>query len=151
MKVHDAMTKQPSCCTPDTSLEAVARMMVDCDCGAIPVVADLASRMPMGIITDRDIVVRTVAVGIDPRGLHVRECMTTPAFTVTEDQSLDTAVELLEERQIRRAIVVDNAGRVIGILAQADVASRASKRTAGELLQHVSKPAAHVEFAPPAM
>lgn len=147
MKIMDVMTKQPSCCTPDASLEAVARMMIDCDCGAIPVVTDLYGRMPIGIITDRDIVVRAVAAGLDPCGMSARDCMTVPAFTVTEDSSVDECIELLEERQIRRAIVVDQVGRCTGIVAQADIAQHTSKRRTGELLQHVSKPTAHVELA----
>lgn len=140
MRASEAMTRYPHCCTPETSLEHVARMMIEHDCGAIPVVGDLATRFPVGIITDRDIVTRVVAVGISPALLAVRDCMTAPPLTVAEDTSLSTVIDLLEERQIRRVIVTDHDGRVSGIIAAADVAAHASRRKAGELLQQVSMP-----------
>jgi CBS domain-containing protein len=140
MKVADVMTREPTCCTPDSPLQAVAAMMKQHDCGAIPVVGDLVARRPIGIITDRDIITRAVADGVNPLGLTARDCMTAPAETVTEETDLDDCIELLEQRQIRRAIVVDRRGRCSGIVAQADIASHASKRKTGELLQEVSRP-----------
>jgi CBS domain-containing protein len=140
MKVRDVMTAEPTCCTPETSLEAVSRLMIDCDCGAIPVVGDLAAKFPIGIITDRDIVTRVVATGQDARGLTVRECMTSPAITVTADSSLADCLKLLEINQIRRMIVVDATGAVVGMVAQADIAAHATKRQAGELVREVSHP-----------
>ena len=141
MKVRDVMTRAPTCCTPDTSLFVVAKLMVDCDCGAIPVV-DLPEGKPIGMITDRDIVTRAIAAGHDPMYMTARECMTPSAITVPEDASLRDCVELLELGQIRRAIVVDSLGRCSGIVTQADVANHASRLLAGDLLRHVSKPAA---------
>lgn len=140
MQTRDAMTKDPACCTPDTTIDAAARMMLERDCGAIPVVADLMSRMPVGIITDRDIVTRVVANGIDPSGLPVRDCMTAPAVTILDDAGLDDCVELLQIGQLRRVIVVDHAGACVGIVAQADIARCASKRETGDLVREVSKP-----------
>lgn len=139
MQLQDVMTKDPVCCTPDTTIAAVARMMFERDCGAIPVVADLTSRTPVGIITDRDIVTRTLAQGIDPRGLSVRECMTAPAVTIPDDANLDDCVELLQLGQLRRVIVIDRAGACVGIIAQADIARCASKRETGDLVREVSK------------
>lgn len=139
MKARDVMTKSPTCATPDARLEAIARMMIQCDCGGIPIVAE-ESGMPIGIVTDRDIVVRTVADGLDPLVLTARDCMTTPAVTVDEDDDLGDIVDLLERRQLRRVIVVDRTGAVSGIIAQADIASHTSKRKAGELLKEVSHP-----------
>jgi CBS domain-containing protein len=138
MKVRDVMTRQPRCCIPDDTLETAARRMVECDCGALPVIGEL-DRIPVGIITDRDIVVRAVAAqqGTQHR---VRDCMTTPAITVTEQTDLDECIELLERAQIRRMIVVDDRGRCTGIVAQADVAGHTSKRRTGELLRCVSRP-----------
>lgn len=71
-----------------------------------------------------------------------------PVYTVTEDTDLADCIEMLEQRQIRRAVVVDSTGRCIGIIAQADIASHASKRTAGELLQYVSRTDRHVRVQP---
>lgn len=144
MHVRDVMTKAPACCTPDTTLEEVAHMMVERDCGAIPIVGDLTTRMPLGIITDRDIVTRTLAKGRDPKGMTVRDCMTTPAVTIVEQARLHECVQLLELSQIRRVIVIDSSGACVGIVAQADIARHASKRETGDLVQQVSKPSVPV-------
>lgn len=139
MKARDVMTKGPTCATPDARLEAIARMMIQSDCGAIPIVSE-GSGMPLGMVTDRDIVVRTIADGLDPLVLTARDCMTTPAVTVAETEDLSDVVDLLERRQIRRAIVVDETGAISGVVALADIAAHASKRTSGELLREVSQP-----------
>lgn len=138
MKARDVMTRFPATCVPDMPVAAAARLMISADCGAIPVVGE-QDELPIGVITDRDIVVRAIANDLGAE-TPVRDCMTTPAITVTEDTSLRDCIELLEQRQIRRVLVVDVAGRCTGIIAQADVAGHASKRKAGELLQEVSKP-----------
>lgn len=139
MKARDVMTKCPTCATPDARIEAIARMMVQADCGAIPIVS-AETGLPLGLITDRDIVVRSVADGLDPLGLTARDCMTTPPVCVNEAEDLDDVVDLLERRQIRRAMVIDETGALSGILSLADVAIHASKRKAGELLREVSTP-----------
>jgi CBS domain-containing protein len=134
------MTRNPVCCTPDTSVADAARMMAERDCGALPVVDDPIRRKPIGIVTDRDIVMRTVAQGFDPQQRTVRDCMTAPAITIAEDARIHECVQLLELSQIRRAIVVDRAGACCGIIAQADVALHASKRETGDLVREVSRP-----------
>lgn len=138
MKIRDMMTRSPATCTPEVTLQAVARLMRAADCGMIPVVGD--DEMPIGAITDRDIVIRALADSGTPQST-VRDFMSAPAITVTEDTSLDDCIDLLEERQIRRVIVVDANGRCVGVVAQADIAEHASKRKAAEMLQEVSKPA----------
>ena len=140
MRVRELMTADPVCCTADTPIENVARLMADRDCGAIPIVGDLETRMPLGIITDRDIVIRGIAAGRDSKTLTARDCMTSPVVTVVADASVRDCVELLELTQIRRLLVVDDAGKCCGIVAQADIARNASKRETGELLREVSKP-----------
>jgi CBS domain-containing protein len=142
MKVRDVMTKHPICATQDITLEAVACLMVDCDCGAIPVVGDQLTKLPIGMVTDRDIVSRAVAAGRSHRDTVVGDIMTAPAFTITEDSDLEHCIALMEERQIRRVIVVDKRGSASGIVAQADIAAHASKRLTGELLEQVSRPTA---------
>jgi len=139
MRVRDLMTKNPVCCTPDISLANAARMMVVYDCGALPVVGDLAGRMPLGIITDRDIVTRAIASDHDPMTMTVRDCMTSPPTTIVEDATVHECVELLELSQIRRVIVVDATGACCGIVAQADIALHSSKRETGALVHEVSK------------
>ena len=140
MQVKDIMTPDPACCTPDTSLERVAGMMVDHDCGEIPVVDNMAGMRPVGVITDRDITCRTVAKGLNPLTMTVAECMTTPCITVTPDMSLDECCKVMEENQIRRVPAVDEGGACCGIVALADIARYAAKREAGELVKEVSEP-----------
>ena len=75
MHVKDIMTPDPAVCTPDTGLPAVAQMMVDNDCGEIPVVENMRNRLPVGVITDRDITCRTVARGLNPLEMIASDCM----------------------------------------------------------------------------
>ena len=137
MKVKEMMTRNPSACTEQTSLQEVARTMVGCDCGAVPVVRGTALA---GMITDRDIVVRAVAEGKNPVTMTVRECMTSPVVSVREDTSLEECTELMESNKVRRMPVVDASGALVGIVAQADVARHASRKDAGELVRDVSTP-----------
>jgi len=140
MDVRDVMTANPACCTPTTSLRDVARLMAENDCGEIPVVDDEVQRHPIGVVTDRDIVIRTLAVGRDPMACSAGDAMTTPAVTTRPDCSLEDCRELMEAHQIRRVPVVDEEGRLCGIVAQADIAQRSSKREIGELVKEVSQP-----------
>src|SRR5215218_8295999 len=139
MNVAQIMTKDPACCTPDTSLQEVAQMMVDCDCGCVPVVDDNDSKMPVGMITDRDITVRVVAKGQNPLDLTAQDAMTTTVASVTPDTSLEECTNMMEESQIRRIAVVDGNGAICGIVAQADIANNAGGNTTAEVVQEVSK------------
>jgi CBS domain-containing protein len=147
MEVKDIMTPDPACCPPDTTLQRVAEMMVENDCGEIPVVESAASMKPVGVITDRDIVCRTVAKGLNPLTLTASDCMTTPCVTVTPDTPLEECCRLLEENQIRRVPVVDASGACCGIVALADIARNAAKRDAGEVVREVSEPSASASSA----
>lgn len=140
MQVKDIMTTDPQCCTPDATLERVARMMVDNDCGEIPVVENMASMIPVGVITDRDITCRTVAQGLNPLTMTAADCMSAPPATVMPDMSLDECCKVMEENQIRRVPVVDASGACCGIVAQADIARHASKRDTAEVVREVSEP-----------
>jgi CBS domain-containing protein len=139
MKVKEIMSQDPACCTRETSLQDVAVLMVEHDCGEIPVVDNMQSKRPVGVVTDRDITVRTVALGKNPLELRARDCMSSPAVTVTPDMSLDDCCNLMEENQLRRVPVVDESGCCCGIVSQADVARHASKNEAGELVKDVSR------------
>lgn len=141
MNVKDVMTADPACCTPETSLQEVAKMMVDHDCGCIPVVDGEDTKMPVGMITDRDITCRVVAKGQNPLDLTAQDAMTTTVVSVTPDTSLEDCCNLMEESQIRRVAVVDEAGACCGIVAQADVAINAGDSKTAEVVQEVSKAA----------
>jgi CBS domain-containing protein len=141
MKVKEIMTESITCCTPETSLADVARKMVVHDCGAIPVINDLDHNRPLGIVTDRDIVCRILASGRNPLEITAGECMTSPPFTVHPDDTLDECCHVLEEHQVRRAVVIDEEGGCCGMVAQADLARHAPRRQIAELLEEVSQPA----------
>jgi CBS domain-containing protein len=140
MKVKEIMTKSPACCTPETSLREVAAMFVDNDCGAVPVVDSVNTRRPIGIVTDRDIACRAVAKGLNALELTARDCMSSPSVTIPEDASLDEAIKLMEEKRVRRLPVVDERGRCIGVVAQADIALSAARGKTAEVVREISRP-----------
>jgi CBS domain-containing protein len=139
MKVKKIMSKEPACCTRETSLQDVAILMVEHDCGEIPVVDNMESKRPVGVVTDRDITCRTVALGKNPLDLRARDCMSSPAVTVSPEIDIDECCRLMEENQLRRVLVVDETGCCCGIVSQADIASHASKGDAGEMVKEVSR------------
>jgi CBS domain-containing protein len=142
MLVKDIMTENPTCCTADTNLQEVAKMMLDSDCGAIPVVESNNHKRPIGVVTDRDITVRTVAKGDNPLNMTAKSVMTKNVVTATPDMSVEDCVDLMEEHQVRRIPVVDENGNCIGMVAQADVAVRGDESDAEDLVEEVSKASA---------
>jgi CBS domain-containing protein len=135
----DVMTPHPTCCTPDTPLERIAQLMVLQDCGEIPVVEDDRSRIPIGVVTDRDIVCRVVARGKNPLEETAQSCMSQPIITVSEDLLLTDVVSTMEKHQIRRVPVVNARGECVGVISQADVAWTGSKKEVAELVREVSR------------
>lgn len=140
MRLLELMTSDPACCTPDTTLREVARMMVEYDCGEIPVCNSGERGTIVGVITDRDIVCRAVADGMDMSEATVSQCMTTPAMTLTAESTLEDAVNLMEENMIRRIPIVDKDGCVCGMVSQADIARKSDGSKVGEVVREVSKP-----------
>lgn len=138
MTVASAMTKSPACCTPQSSLTDVARMMIDNDCGQIPVVEDLASRTLAGVLTDRDIATRIVAEGRNSAEALAGDCMTAPCVSVTAETSLQDCCALMESNKIRRLPVVDGNGGVVGIVSLADVSRVAGALASASVLKQVS-------------
>lgn len=141
MNVNEIMTKNPTLCTPDAKLQDVAKMMVDNDCGCIPVIENDSTKKPVGMITDRDIVVRTIAHGKNPLDLTAADAMTKDAITVSQETSVEECCNLMEEHQIRRIAVTDEKGGCCGIVAQADVALNADQNKTAQVVQEVSKSA----------
>src|SRR5437773_9067219 len=122
MKIKELMTKNPACCTPDTNLQRVASMMVECNCGEIPVVESQQTMKPVGVVTDRDIACRAVAKGKNPLQMTAKDCMSMPVVTVTPENTVEESLRLMKKHQIRRIPVVDQRGACCGIVAQADLA-----------------------------
>lgn len=139
MNVGQIMTESPACCTPQTGLQEVAKLMVDHDCGCIPVVDDQDSMMPVGMITDRDITCRVVAQGKNPLELTADDAMTSTVVSVTPETSVEECCTLMEDSKIRRIAVVDEDGRCCGIVAQADIAVTAAPREVADVVEKVSK------------
>ena len=140
MRVKELMSPDPACCTRDTNLQEVARLMCDYDCGEIPVVDDRNNMRVIGVVTDRDITCRSVAKGKNPLEMTADTCMSSPVVTVTPDTTVDEACRLMEEHQIRRIPVVDPDKRCLGIVSQADVARNATPMQTAEVVSEVSRP-----------
>ena len=139
MLIEEVMTREPVCCTPETGLQEVAKMMVEHDCGEIPIVQSATNRRVLGVVTDRDIVSRVVAQGKNPLDQKAGTCMSQPVVTVRTGQSVDDCILVMEANRIRRVPVVDDAGLVRGIVSQADIAQHASNASTGELVNKVSQ------------
>jgi CBS domain-containing protein len=134
--IHDLMTSNPSTIEPDKTVADAAKLMRDEDAGLIPIVE---GQKLAGTITDRDIAIRVVAEGKDPQSSTVRDVMTSRLVTVDPDQDLDEALRLMAEHQVRRLPVVEEDGRLVGIVAQADIAKHTSDEKTGEVVQQISQ------------
>ena len=140
MTAKDLMTPDPACCTRDTPIGDVARLMVQRDCGEIPIVDTNDRKRVVGVVTDRDIVCRAVAADKNPLDLKAEAVMTSPAVTVPDTSDAEHVQRVMENHQIRRVPVVNQHGELCGIISQADVARQRSSREAGELVRDVSAP-----------
>jgi CBS domain-containing protein len=134
---RDVMTPDPACCTPNTTLDEVAKLMARNDCGEIPVI-DTGDQL-IGVVTDRDIVCRVVAEGKNPVAYTAETCMSGPVVTVRADAPLEEVVSTMEKHQIRRVPVVDERDVCVGIIAQADVSWVGGPREVAELVREVSR------------
>ena len=136
----DIMTREVECCLASTTVDQIARLMQTKDIGTTVVVDTLKDRKPIGLITDRDLTVRVLATGRDPKATKVEEVMTRDLITRAPDESIDQALKIMEERQIRRLPIVDNAQHLQGIITQGDVANRLRDHAkTAELVEAVSK------------
>ncbi len=134
--VKDAMSSNPCTIDADQTVAYAARMLKQENVGIAPIVE--GNRL-VGTLTDRDIVVRVVAAGRDPQMVKVREVASTDLVTVDPQQDLDEALRLMASHQVRRLPVVEEDGRVVGVLAQADVAQEAKEKKTGEMVEEISK------------
>lgn len=140
-KCSDVMTREPVCCEPGESIVEVAATMKREDVGSIPVVDSHEDKKLIGIVTDRDLVVKVLAKGSSIDRATVRDAMTPSPACCQEYDDVSKAVNLMSERQVRRMPIVDEAGRLTGIIAQADVATRVNRdQTTGELVEAISEP-----------
>lgn len=136
MLIKDVMTARPTCCQPADRLDSVAKLMLDHDCGEIPV---CDGKKLVGVVTDRDIVCRAIAAGKTPVAVPVSDVMTRDVYTVGEDDKLEQALELMETKLVRRLPVVDSSGRIVGIVSQADLVAKAPMLRVARTIRSVSK------------
>ena len=135
-KVREVMTNNPRCVTAETPVAEAARLMKSEDVGSLPI---LEGERVTGIVTDRDIVLQAVAEGKNPSGMPVREVASRELIKVNADEDLSSALQLMASQQVRRLPVVDDDGRLVGILAQADVAREVKDKDSGQMLQDISQ------------
>jgi len=135
MLIKDAMTVSPISCKSGDFLDTVARTMAEHDCGFIPV---CDSSKLVGVVTDRDITCRAVAAGKNPAATPIRDVMTKTVYTIRQDEDVQAAIELMEAQQIRRLPVVDDEGKVVGILAPSDLAPTFASTNVADFLLAVS-------------
>ncbi len=140
-KCRDIMTKNPVCCVAmDTAAEA-AKLMKTNDVGILPVVASQGDRKLIGAVTDRDLVLKVMAEGLDPAATVVELALSKPPITCSPDDAWEQALELMEKHRIKRILVADNQERAVGVISQSDVALRLRNRQkTGEVVESISQP-----------
>lgn len=137
-RCREIMTPDPAYCRTGDRVSEAAEILRDRDIGAVPVTRD---GWLVGILTDRDIVTRVVASGLDPTEIPVEEAMTRDPVSCRSEDAMERIVEIMEERQVRRVPVVDDEGRLVGIVAQADLARRShAPLMIADLLEEISRP-----------
>jgi CBS domain-containing protein len=139
---RDVMTSNPTCCLASVSVQEAAQMMRSEDIGSVPVVENHDDKRLVGIVTDRDLALKVVGEARDARSTRVENVMTRDVVTCRPNDSLEKAMDAMAHHQVRRIPVVDDSGRVVGIIAQADIALRVdSQSKTGEVVEEISKPA----------
>jgi CBS domain-containing protein len=138
MKLKQIMTENVATIHPDDTLETAARIMRDQDVGFLPV---YEGNELIGVISDRDIVVRAIAEGMDPKAKLGRDLVTSPAIYCFEDQSVDDATDLMHDNQIRRLVIMDRKTKQLaGVVSLGDLALNVEDKLSVEVLQSVSEP-----------
>jgi CBS domain-containing protein len=141
MNCAEVMTKDPACCVPSDSASRVGKIMKTEDVGSIPVCESRQSRKLVGIVTDRDLALLVVAEGRDANGTLVQDVMTRDPFYCSPEDDIEKALDAMERHQVRRVPVVDRRGQLMGIISQADIATRGeSYQKTAEVVEEISKP-----------
>jgi CBS domain-containing protein len=144
MRASDIMTDNPECVTPESSLADAAAKMRDLNVGIIPVVESEQNKRLRGVVTDRDIAIRAVAEGMDARSTKVSEVMTTEVESCNKNDTVADILRVMEREQVRRVPITDREGRLVGIVAQADVVrdvdSERGEHRVNDAIEHISEP-----------
>jgi len=142
MRIRNVMTKDPCCCLPDEPAVKAASIMRQEKAGIVPVIDNAQSRRIVGVVTDRDLCMNVVAESRHPNEVAVKDCMTTRVVTCSANDSVERAMQLMQENQIRRIPVTDENGGLLGIVALGDLVSRGTPKSTQthETLKVVSMP-----------
>ena len=136
----DVMTRNLVVAQPDDTVASVAKQMKEWDVGPIPIVEDTVTKKLVGVVTDRDLAMKVVAEGKDPNTTKVREVMTEDIVTCGENDDIQETMEAMSQHQLRRILVVDAENNLVGIIAQADIATRMDKpEKTGEVVKEISE------------
>jgi CBS domain-containing protein len=135
-RIRELMTSNPRSLESGSTVMEAARLMRDEDAGIIPIVE---GEKLVGTVTDRDIAIRVVAEGRQPESVTVGEIASRELVTIDPQQDLDEALRLMARHQVRRLPVVEEDGKLVGIVAQADVAEHAPARSTGQVVEDISK------------
>jgi CBS domain-containing protein len=140
-KCSEVMTKNPACCLPTDAVSRAAQGMKTENVGSIPVIESEQTKKLIGIVTDRDLALQVVANGLDANSTKVADVMTHKIITCRVDDDVQKAVDAMAEHQLRRMPVVDNDYRIVGIISQADVATRVDKpEETAKMVKEISQP-----------
>jgi len=140
MTCGEIMTRSVVCCLPEDTIEHAATLMKSEDVGPVPVIESHASRRLIGIVTDRDLVVKGIAEGRDTKSTKIKEVMTDHPIACFEKDDVDDAINLMSDYKVRRIPVVDDSNHLLGIIAQADVATRLGKtKKSGDVVEDISE------------
>ena len=135
-KISDLMSPNPYAIEADKPVAHAARMMKDEDVGLAPIVE---GEKLIGMLTDRDIAIKVAAEGKDPQSTMVREIASPRLITIDPDQNIDEAMRLMAKHQVRRLPIVEEDGRLVGVIAQADIAEHASAKDLGKVVEEISR------------
>lgn len=140
MTCKDVMTPNPSCCVPGDSVAIAAQIMRRNDVGPVLVVSDKHDNRLVGIVTDRDLALKIIAEGRDPHTTRVDEVMTMNPVCCREDDTTEQALRMMAQNQVRRIPIIDDANRLRGIVAQADLARNVDEEDVGRTVERISEP-----------
>lgn len=140
MTCREIMTQNPTCCVPSDTAARAAQIMKTDDVGPVPIVDNYGNNLLVGIVTDRDLALKVVAEGKDPSSMRLENIMSRSLVTCSPDDDIHDAMRKMSDNQVRRIPIVDNERRLIGIIAQADVARHASEQQVGGVVEDISSP-----------
>lgn len=140
MKVREVKTANPLCCLATDTAQKVAQTLRKKHIGSLPVIRDQSSLQLIGMITDRDLCCSVIADGLDPKSTTIENFISTDLVTCRDDDGLDQCERAMQEHQLRRIPVVDDQGRCIGIVSQADLALKGPPDKVSRTVAEISKP-----------